>query len=38
MKKVTWDDLSWGLKWAMIGGWMSIVSFLIGFLIGFGGI
>jgi len=34
-KRIEWGDLSTGLKWAVVGGYISIVSFCGGFVIGF---
>lgn len=35
MEKVTWRTLSWQLKVAFIGGWISITIFGLFFLVGF---
>lgn len=34
---VSYKELSTGLKWAIVGGYVGLVSFAIGFLIGFFG-
>jgi|6_EtaG_2_1085325.scaffolds.fasta_scaffold30396_3 hypothetical protein len=38
MAKIKYGDLSGGLKWAIVGGWISLISFGIGFLYGFIGV
>ena len=34
-KKVCYKDLSISLKCAVVGGWISLITFVLGFLIGF---
>ena len=34
---VEYKNLSTGLKWAVVGGYVGLVSFAIGFIIGFAG-
>lgn len=31
---ITWSDLSLHLKFPIVGGWMGIIGFVIGFLVG----
>lgn len=36
-KKIQFEDLNTGLKYAIVGGYMALISFVIGFIIGISG-
>jgi len=36
-KKIEWDDLSTGLKWAIVGGYITVISLVISLIGGFMG-